>query len=88
MKDLRIKSVSFLDDTLKVEFSDSRTIELPLNLFVKLKEASALERSQWRLIGRGLGIHWEALDEDISLENLLLAYSRTKRGAYSRGVLV
>jgi hypothetical protein len=88
MNDLRIKSVSFPDDALKVEFSDSRSIELPLDLFAKLKAASSSERDQWRLIGKGLGIHWEVLDEDISLENILLAYSRFKRGAYSRGVLV
>ena len=92
MNDLRIKSVSFPDtalkSVLKVEFSDSRSIELPLDLFARLKTASASERDQWRLIGRGLGIHWEVLDEDISLENLLLAYSRSKRETYARGVLV
>ena len=88
MNDLRIKSVLFPDNTLKVEFSDSRSIELPLELFTTLKSASALEREQWRLIGKGLGVHWELLDEDISLENLLLAYSHSKRGAYERGVFV
>jgi hypothetical protein len=35
-----------------------------------------------------MGVHWELLDEDVSLENLLLAYSSSKRGAYARGVLV
>jgi hypothetical protein len=53
-----------------------------------LKAASSSERGHWRLIGRGLGIHWEVLDEDVSLENILLACSRHKRGAYARGVLV
>ena len=61
---------------------------MPIDLFAKLKAASSLEHEQWRLIRRGLGIHWAALDEDISLENILLAYSRSKRGAYARGVLV
>ena len=88
MNDLRIKSVSFPDHTFKVEFSDGRCIELPLELFVKLNVATPSERAQWRLIGRGMGVHWELLDEDVSLENLLLAYSRSKRGAYARGVLV
>ena len=88
MNDLRIKSVSFSDDALKVEFSDSRTIEIALDFFAKLKNSSAVERKRWRLIGKGLGIHWELLDEDLSLENLLLPYSRSKRGAYARGVLV
>jgi hypothetical protein len=88
MNELRIQSVSFPDDALRVEFSDSRSIELPLGFFVKLKAASPLEREQWRLIGKGLGVHWEILDEDLSLENILLAYSRSKSGAYARGVLV
>ena len=88
MNDLRIKSVSFPDHTFKVEFSGGRSIELPLELFVKLNVATPSERAQWRLIGRGMGVHWELLDEDVSLENLLLAYSRSKRGAYARGVLV
>ena len=88
MNDLRIKSVLFPDHTFKVEFSDGRSIELPLELFVKLNVATPSERAQWRLIGRGMGVHWELLDEDVSLENLLLAYSRSKRGAYARGVLV
>ena len=88
MNDLRIKSVSFPDDALRVVFSDSRSIELPLDVFAKLKAASSSEREHWRLIGKGLGIHWEVLDEDISLENILLAYSRSKRGAYARGMLV
>jgi hypothetical protein len=88
MNDLRIKSVSFPDHAFKVEFSDGRHIELPLELFPKLNGATHSERAQWRLIGKGLGVHWEGLDEDVSLENLLLAYSRSKRGAYARGVLV
>jgi len=88
MSDLRIKSVSFSDRTFKVEFSDGRGIELPLELFAKLHIATPSERAQWRLIGKGLGVHWELLDEDVSLENLLLAYSRSKSGAYAQGVLV
>ena len=74
--------------TFKVEFSDGRSINLPLELLVKLNVATPAERAQWRLTGRGMGVHWELLDEDVSLENLLLAYSRSKRGAYARGVLV
>ena len=88
MNDLRIKSVSFPDHTFKAEFSDDRYIELPLELFPKLNVATPSDRAQWRLIGKGMGVHWEVLDKDVSLENLLLAYSRSKQGAYARGVLV
>lgn len=88
MNTLRIKSVGFPGNALKVEFSDGRSIELPLNLFAKLRDASAEHRGEWRLIGKGLGVHWEFVDEDISLENLLLAHSRIKGETYVRGGLV
>jgi hypothetical protein len=84
MNDLRIKSVSFSDDFLAIEFSDGRSISVPLDAFVRLKEATPSQRNQWRLIGKGLGVHWEALDEDISIDNLLLSYSRSKRDSYMR----
>ena len=88
MNTLRIKPVGFPGNALKVEFSDGRSIDLPLNLFTKLRDASAEHRGQWRLIGRGLGVHRESVDEDISLENLLLAHSRIKGGTSVRGGLV
>jgi hypothetical protein len=42
------------------------------------------EREQWQLIGRGLGVHWEPMDEDFSVENVLLAYSRSKKEEYAK----
>ncbi len=59
------------DDTLTVELSDGRTIAVPLDWYPRLKYATSEERRNWRLIGGGQGIHWEALDEDISVEGLL-----------------
>ena len=58
-------------DTLCVELSDGRAISAPLAWFPRLFHASVRERGNWRLIGRGHGIHWEDLDEDISVEGLL-----------------
>ena len=58
-------------DTLCVELSDGRTISVPLAWFPRLLHGSERERGNWRLIGRGHGIHWEDLDEDISVEGLL-----------------
>ena len=84
MNDLRIQRVSFPSESMTVEFSDGRTIAVPLSYFPRLQKASPSERDQWQLIGRGLGIHWEAVDEDLSVENVLLAYSRTKREGYAR----
>ena len=58
-------------DTLCVDLSDGRSISVPLAWYPRLLRATAAERKRWRLIGRGLGIHWEDLDEDISVEGLL-----------------
>ena len=59
------------DDTLSVELSDSRTISVPIEWYPRLVHGSYNERSNWSLIGRGEGIHWSDLDEDISIEGLL-----------------
>lgn len=59
------------EDTIAVDLSDGRTISVPLGWYPRLVYATAAERNNWRLIGKGHGIHWEDLDEDISIENLL-----------------
>ena len=59
------------EDTLSVDLSDGRTISVPLEWFPRLLHAKTKERNNWRLIGRGHGIHWEDIDEDISVEGLL-----------------
>ena len=69
---------------MRVEFSDGRTISVPLNYFPRLQAASPSERERWQLIGRGLGVHWEPVDEDLSVENVLLAYSRSKKEEYAK----
>jgi hypothetical protein len=84
MNDLRIQRVSFPSESMAVEFSDGRTISVPLNFFPRLQNASPSERDQWQLIGRGLGVHWEPVDEDLSVENVLLAYSRSKKEEYAK----
>ena len=63
--------VTVTDDTLSVELSDGRTVSVPLTWFPRLVHGTPAEREDWRLIGRGEGVHWEALDEDISVESLL-----------------
>ena len=59
------------DDTLTVELSDGRSISVPLAWYPRLLHARPKERRRWRLIGGGQGIHWDDLDEDISVEGLL-----------------
>jgi uncharacterized protein DUF2442 len=65
------EDVIVTDDTLSVDLSDGRSIAVPLAWFPRLLHATNEERDNWRLIGRGQGIHWEDIDEDISVENLL-----------------
>ncbi len=64
-------NVLVTEDTLSVELSDGRTISVPIEWYPRLVHGTPEERSNWRLIGRGQGIHWEELDEDISVEGLL-----------------
>jgi len=63
--------VSFTTDALRVVLADGRVISAPLEWFRRLRNASDGQRKKWRLIGRGIGIHWEEIDEDISVESLL-----------------
>lgn len=59
------------EHTLSVDLADGRTIAAPLAWYPRLAHASTQERGSWRLLGGGQGIHWPALDEDISVANLL-----------------
>jgi len=65
------ENLSVTEDTLAVDLSDGRTISVPLAWYPRLHHASPAELNNWRLIGKGHGIHWEDLDEDISVEGLL-----------------
>lgn len=66
------QSVNVTDDALIVDLSDGRTVSVPLAWFPRLLHGTKEERNKWRLIGTGEGIHWPDLDEDISVENLIL----------------
>jgi hypothetical protein len=65
------QAVHITVDTLTVDLSDGRSIAVPLAWYPRLAHGTAAERANWRLVGRGEGIHWPDLDEDISVENLL-----------------
>lgn len=65
------ENVSVTEDSLSIDLSDGRTISVPLAWFPRLLHATPEERKDWRLIGKGQGIHWEDIDEDISVEGLL-----------------
>jgi len=65
------ENVTITEDTLSVDLSDGRTISVPLSWYPRLVHATQKERKSWRLIGKGQGIHWEDVDEDISVKGLL-----------------
>src|SRR5678815_3875920 len=67
----RAQHVKVTADTLTVDLIDGRTISVPLAWFPRLLHGSISERNDWRFIARGEGIHWTALDEDISVDGLL-----------------
>ena len=63
--------VAFTDDELVVTLADGRRVSAPLGWFPRLLRATPAQRERWSLIGRGVGIHWEDVDEDISVRSLL-----------------
>lgn len=73
------------DDELTVVFVDGRTISVPIEWYPRLQRATPAQRKDWRLIGEGHGIHWPAVDEDISTIMLIeglpsIEYERAKPG--------
>ncbi|MBZ0170238.1 hypothetical protein MELA_00239 [Candidatus Methylomirabilis lanthanidiphila] len=63
--------VSCTTHELSVALVDGRTISVPLAWFPRLLDATSKQRAEWELIGGGIGIHWDAIDEDISVASLL-----------------
>jgi len=63
--------VWFDADLLHIRLLDGRELSVPLEWFPKLRNAADKQRDKWRLIGRGIGIHWDELDEDISIPAML-----------------
>ena len=63
--------VSCKADALKAVLADGRVVSVPLAWFPRLVAATAKQRAEWELIGGGIGIHWEAIDEDILVASLL-----------------
>jgi hypothetical protein len=58
---------------MTVRLSDGREVSVPLEWFPRLRDATPEQRKKWRLIARGIGIHWEDVDEDIAVTTLLRA---------------
>jgi hypothetical protein len=63
--------VSCNNESIHVALADGREVRVPLEWFPRLLDATPKDRNNWQLIGGGLGIHWEDLDEDVTVESLL-----------------
>ena len=64
-------NIAFENSKMIVFLEDGRELAIPLEWFPRLRKATQEQLNKWRLIGKGEGIHWEEIDEDISVENLL-----------------
>jgi Protein of unknown function (DUF2442) len=63
--------VACTDEELVVTLADGRRVSAPLAWFPRLLRATPAQRRKWRLVGKGVGIHWDDVDEDISVRSLL-----------------
>ena len=70
--------VAVNETVLHVTLDDGRELSVPVEWFPRLRDASDTDRADWRLIGRGEGIHWPAVDEDISVRGLLAGHRQTR----------
>ncbi len=68
----RAQSVEVTQDELVVLLVDGRRLSVPVVWFPRLCHASEDARNNWELLGDGEGIHWLDIDEDLSIEGLLL----------------
>lgn len=73
--------VSVDETNLRVSLDDGRELAVPVEWFPRLRDASAADRANWRLIGLGEGIHWPEIDEDISVLGLLAGNRQKSRAA-------
>jgi hypothetical protein len=73
------RTVRVTEERLTVELTDGRELSVPLSWYPRLSHGRPNEWVRWELIGRGDGIHWPDLDEDISVEGLLAGRSSSER---------
>jgi hypothetical protein len=75
--------VRVTDSMLRVSLEDGREIAVPVAWFPRLRDATPDQAANWRFIGRGEGIHWPDLDEDISVESLIVGKKAKGRPSLS-----
>ncbi len=78
MSDARAKKVWFDEYNMWVEFTDGRQLSVPLTYFPRLEKATPELRNNFEMSGGGAGLHWDDLDEDISVPHLLIGQHMKK----------
>ena len=68
----RAIDVAVSDEAITFELDDGRTIAAPLGWYPRLLEGTPAERANWRLVGRGLDVHWPDLDEDLEVQHVVM----------------
>jgi hypothetical protein len=76
----KAQSLAFEGDSLVVVLTDGRELKVPLEWYPSLRDATAEERANFRMIGGGVGIHWPELDEDLSVRGFLMPNALSKTG--------
>lgn len=76
----RATDVCVTDDRITVQLEDGRTLSVPILWSPLLNNATQAQRDNWELNGRGMGIHWPDLDEDLKIEHLLLGLHAVRNG--------
>jgi hypothetical protein len=80
----RIMDMQVTDDVITAQLADGRTISVPLAWSWRLSEATPAQRSNFEIIGSGLGVHWPDIDEDISATGMLFGIPARPRKAPAR----
>ena len=83
---VRAKKLTFDRDTMWVELDDGRSLGVPLAWFPRLLHATADQRDNYRIGHSGNGLHWDDLDEDISVEGLLAGRGDRNPGGIAGGL--
>ena len=72
LDNIRVTRVGSSEDTLMVDFTDGRSVHLPLMWYPRLYRASQAQRDHYEMMGQGFGVHWPEVDEDLSARSLAL----------------
>ena len=67
----KIREIAVSEETITARLSDGRTISVPLSWSWRLSDATPAQREHFEIIGRGEGVRWPDLDEDISVDGML-----------------